>query len=90
MKRFVLIGMVSVVLLAGCAGNQALQPKVDALEARTQEQDKQIAHLKEELAAKGGEDKPWDWTNVWNSDTVQDLRLRLQKCWADLKTAPGK
>ena len=95
------ISLMAVVLLAGCAGNSnAMQAKVDALEAKTHEQEKQIADLKkqEEPTTQALEEKAkgaWDWTvshseAAWNSDTAVDARARLKACYEDLKKNSGK
>jgi hypothetical protein len=91
-----LVGLVAVLSLAGCAGNQGTQAQLDALTKRAHEQDAQIADL-EARAAKLKEQSTttagtaWEWTSqhaqdAWNSQFSQETRARLQKCWDDIKT----
>lgn len=100
MKKYLLvISLVS--LVSGCASqNDAMQQKINALEAKSQAQEKQIADLKkqEEPTMQSVEDKAkaaWDWTSneaqaAWNSDTAVDARARLEKCYQDLKQRAAK
>ena len=95
------IGLIAVAILTaslslmGCASNQGMQAKVDALSDRAHQQDAQIADL-EARAAKLKEQSTtaassaWDWTSqhasdAWNSDTSKEARERFQRCWADLR-----
>lgn len=91
-----LVGLVAILSLAGCAGNQGMQAQVDTLTKRAHEQDAQIADLesraaklKEQTATSAG--TAWDWTSqhaqdAWNSQFSQETRARFQKCWDGLKT----
>ena len=91
---------VSLIVLAGCAGNQGLRSQVDTLQKQSHSQDEQIANLKAELAKKEEASKSslstaWDWTSqhaqdAWNSQTSQEARARFQKCWDDLNTSQKK
>lgn len=97
-----LIALATVALLStvGCTHNDnSLKSQVDALEKKGRQQDEQINELQAQLAKakESGSttfDQAWDWvkthsSEAWNSDTSQDARARLQKCWDDLK-ASGK
>lgn len=85
-----LVGLVAVLSLAGCAGNQqGLQAQVETLTKRAHEQDDQIAKLKEQSSSTAS--TAWDWTSqhaqdAWNSQFSQETRARFQKCWDGLKT----
>jgi hypothetical protein len=89
-----LIGLIAILSLVGCAGNQGMQAQVDALQKRAHSQDEQIAEL-ETRAAKLKEQtvttsqSAWEWTvqhskEAWNSEFSQETRTRFQKCWDDL------
>ena len=91
------ISIMAVVLLAGCAStNSNMQSKLDAMEAKSQAQEKQIADLKKQEVTPmqdkvvDGAKTAWTWTSneaqaAWNSDTAVDARARLEHCYEDLK-----
>lgn len=89
------LSFVALMSVAGCTNteNNRLRSQVDALEARGHQQDAQIAELQK--AKESGAttfDQAWDWVKThsqqaWNSETSQDARARLQKCWDDIKAS---